>query len=424
MFAHDASWIFILSLGSLASCAADPGACTSEKIFARAVAEECGPLDTQSPTLDWTAFTGEIFEARSSVFIDGTSAAKQRLQQLLHLAGQSYFLAAQCPGAVATASYSLAEVQAAEDGDRAHWLRQLALLQLGLAMFPLAAHEECTQWPLRGRDLVSAFSRLGHKLFKQHRQPESRVDAGKVAVVSACGGLHTEFVRSSAQKQFRQYAERHGYDLYFFADAKELMERFHRRNLTFSNSPSFWRAYALQFVLDQRPGYDWLMWFDCDLIIDASQDQDLASLLAQHGVTSATEMLISADGWGIQPDLILLRASDWSRGFLENWTSLPSHHFLHGAARLPPELRSAERVALQHASLPHWQHWLQGDEIHWDSFSWKPEISLAMQLVTNVGTQDISVAATGTFALKDGACRGRSGARSQECQSRRLRISG
>ena len=79
------------------------------------------------------------------------------------------------------------------------------------------------------------------------------------------------------------------------------------------------QAYALQFVLDQRPGYDWLMWFDCDLIIDASQDQDLASLLAQHGVTSATEMLISADGWGIQPDLILLRASDWSRGFLENF---------------------------------------------------------------------------------------------------------
>ena len=49
------------------------------------------------------------------------------------------------------------------------------------------------------------------------------------------------------------------------------------------------QAYALQFVLDQRPGYDWLMWFDCDLIIDASQDQDLASLLAQHGVTSATD---------------------------------------------------------------------------------------------------------------------------------------
>ena len=120
---------------------------------------------------------------------------------------------ARCPGAIATASYSLAEVQAGEGGDRAdraQWLRQLALLQLSLAMFPLAGHEECTQWPLRGRDLVSGFSRLGHKLFKQE-QLESRVDAGKVAVVSACAGLHTEFVRSSAQKQFRQYAERHGY---------------------------------------------------------------------------------------------------------------------------------------------------------------------------------------------------------------------
>ena len=39
-------------------------ACTSEKIFARAVADECVPLDDHSTTLDWTAVTGEIFEAR------------------------------------------------------------------------------------------------------------------------------------------------------------------------------------------------------------------------------------------------------------------------------------------------------------------------------------------------------------------------
>ena len=60
--AHDAFRILL----SLASCAADvasaSGTCTDEKIFARAVADECGPLDAQSPTLDWTAFTGEIFE--------------------------------------------------------------------------------------------------------------------------------------------------------------------------------------------------------------------------------------------------------------------------------------------------------------------------------------------------------------------------
>lgn len=40
-------------------------ACTSEKIFARAVADECVPLDDHSTTIDWTAVTGEIFEARS-----------------------------------------------------------------------------------------------------------------------------------------------------------------------------------------------------------------------------------------------------------------------------------------------------------------------------------------------------------------------
>ena len=39
-------------------------ACTSEKIFARAVADECGPLDDHSATIDWTAVTGEIFETR------------------------------------------------------------------------------------------------------------------------------------------------------------------------------------------------------------------------------------------------------------------------------------------------------------------------------------------------------------------------
>lgn len=36
----------------------DGAACSSEKIFARAVAEECGG---EGPTLDWTAFTGEVF---------------------------------------------------------------------------------------------------------------------------------------------------------------------------------------------------------------------------------------------------------------------------------------------------------------------------------------------------------------------------
>lgn len=61
-------WSFMkiyISLAVLNAIAAvELEACTSEKIFARAVADECVPLDDHSTTLDWTAVTGEIFEAR------------------------------------------------------------------------------------------------------------------------------------------------------------------------------------------------------------------------------------------------------------------------------------------------------------------------------------------------------------------------
>lgn len=90
-------------------------------------------------------------EARTLLFIHGPSAAEVQLQNLLSLVLHSYSLAAQCPAAIATASYSLAEVRAALEPawqlekNRSFGLKQLALLQLSLAMYPLAAHEECTQ---------------------------------------------------------------------------------------------------------------------------------------------------------------------------------------------------------------------------------------------------------------------------------------
>lgn len=52
-------------------------------------------------------------EARTLLFIHGPSAAEVQLQNLLSLVLHSYSLAAQCPAAIATASYSLAEVRAA-----------------------------------------------------------------------------------------------------------------------------------------------------------------------------------------------------------------------------------------------------------------------------------------------------------------------
>eukprot|EP00434_Breviolum_minutum_P038350 symbB.v1.2.034014.t1/scaffold4314.1/size41494/3 len=225
-------------------------ACTSEKIFARAVADECVPLDDHSTTLDWTAVTGEIFEARTLLFIHGPWAAEVQLQNLLSLVLHSYSLAAQCPAAIVTASYSLAEARAALEPawqlekNRSFGLKQLALLQLSLAMYPLAAHEECTQWPLRGRELTAAFLRLGQKLFQPQgvNKPQQRLS---VALVSACAGLHTQEMRSSAQRMFGHYADKHGYDLHFFMDAMDVLRNL-EMNITSSNSPAFWRAYALR----------------------------------------------------------------------------------------------------------------------------------------------------------------------------------
>lgn len=108
-----------------------------------------------------------------------------------------------------------------------------------------------------------------------------------------------------------------------------------------------------------------------------------------------------------------------------NWTALPSKQFLHAASRVPPETRHPERVALQHASLPHWHTWLEGSRgFSWESFTWNPRIQLAMQVVQDslddvaTGHLERADATLPTFALKDLHCRGRAGL-SEECRWRR-----
>ena len=95
------------------------------------------------------------------------------------------------------------------------------------------------RWPLRGRELTAAFLRLGQKLFQPQivNQPQRL----SVALVSACAGLHTQEMRSSAQRIFGHYADKHGYDLHFFMDAMDVLRNL-ETNITLSNSPAFWRA--------------------------------------------------------------------------------------------------------------------------------------------------------------------------------------
>ena len=412
--------------------------CTSDKIFARAVADECVPSAFHSATLDWTAFTGEVYEARSLIFLPGSSEsidfARARLQKLLGLVGQSFGLASQCPSALAAVSYSLAEVLPAShantDISKIQWM-QLALLQLALAVYPQAAHRECTQWPLRGRDLVAGFSHLATQLFPTnlgHEPDPSK--ASKVALVSACAGLHAEMVRFTAERNFRAYAMRHSYDLHFFADAREILNRFSSLNLTSANAPTFWRAYAMQLVLEMPLAYDWIMWIDCEVVI-TDLDRNVDDILSRHGVTAAGQILITADGWGIQPTMMLLRGGEskrsksWSQSFLANWTKVPSLEFLHGASRSPPELRNPERLALQHATLPHWQSWFQ--EVPFldfgESFQWNSAVYLSMGALVGVDTDENWLShyhkwERSHFAWIDLRCHGRK-ALTSECQDHR-----
>ena len=420
--------------------------CTDEKIFARSVADECGPLDRFGPTLDWTGVIGEIFEARNAGFWEGPSAAQDQLVNLLALVGQSFELASQCPAAVATASYSLAEVLAAGSLDnKTQGLQQLALIQFGLAMLPTRAHRECTQWPLRGRDLVAAFQQLGTR-FSTRAEAAPAGQESLVAVVTACAGLHLPGVRSSSKANRQLYAARHGYDLHFFQDANGITAAFGEANLTHANAPAYWRAYALRSVMALSRPHSWLLWIDCDVLV-TDLDMPATQLLTKHGGTfldasASVSMLASANGLGVHPEILLLRKGAWGQDFLRNWTRLPSPGFLHPSLRIPSDERHPERVALQHAILPHWGVWVQGHagraNIAWKSFGWRPEVSLAFSLVARADGTDVpptmAVAGTGLwerrwthgdFAWADDECRGREGLRAAKeafCLERRAQV--
>ena len=426
-------WAIILSRlarGVSDLVAAQP--CSSEKIFARSVADECGPSSRLTPTLDWTAVIGELFEARNAVFWEGPTAAREQLISLLALVAQSFELASQCPSAVATASYSLAEViastaKSSANNDKSRQLKQLSLIQFALAMLPTRAHRECTQWPLRGRDLAAAFQQLGEVLFPTHPSQPPQLPASQepaVAVVTACAGIHASGARARSKANRQRYAAKHGYDLHFFNDAYEIVAAFPAgTNLTRTNAPAYWRAYALLSVIGSSSPNSWLLWVDCEVFL-TDLDMPVTKLLAKHGVTSASaaSMLVSSSSLGVGPEVLLLQTNDWGRSFLRNWTTLPSPDFLHPVLRIPSDERHAERVALQHAVLPHWGEWLQGHSAtDWDSYQWPPDIRIALGQA-RFSAQDRSAKQweLADFAWTDDGCRGRDGLRNHALCSDRL----
>ena len=82
----------------------------------------------------------------------------------------------------------------------------------------------------------------------------------------------------------RAYAAAHGYDLHFSKDTAEIAAGLvGGTNLSSSNAPAFWRAHAVQRVLDGVLQYDWLFWLDCGVIVPDTA-RPVEALLAIHGV--------------------------------------------------------------------------------------------------------------------------------------------
>jgi len=263
---------------------------------------------------------------------------------------------------------------AAEERPQGH---ALALVHLALAFLPPMAHHECTQWPSQGREL--SFALLG--LLVSPIMPSGWVVAGqasagrlRVAVVTACAGLHDGTARVLSEQNRRLYTALHGYSLHFFKSAADIVAGWtpsSRTNITRGDAPGFWRALAVQRVLESPERYDWVLWLDCEAML-TDPARAVPSVLEASGVPAEggqVSMLLAASGLGAQAEAWLIRDSPWSRAFLRRWTS-----------RVPelPAAALGEQAALRHALLPHWEAWLRGTTIeNWDSVTWPAEVRLA-----------------------------------------------
>ncbi|CAK0858280.1 unnamed protein product, partial [Prorocentrum cordatum] len=145
-----------------------------------------------------------------------------------------------------------------------------------------------------------------------------------------------------------------------------------------------------------RGPYEWVLWLDCGAVV-AEPSLSVPSLLAPHGGRAgvATSLVISAGHWGLRPEAWLLRGSPWGRAFLRRW-----------AAGLPgarPAAPLSERVALQHAVLPHWEAWAsqEGSTVDWQGLRWPPEVQLSRALLAT-DAMDREDLGGGTLAVLDG----------------------
>merc|ERR1712012_1144952 len=233
--------------------------CDNSKVYARSIATECPQA---KDSIDWSSFSSLLYGARAALSQEGLAMSRGRVVHMVNIVLSRPIFALACPQAASAACHTLAELLAAEGAPNN---RVAALLHLAMALFPHAAYGECSQWPVQGREISMALWRLSS--MPQPMHVGSLGGRWRVAVVTACVGLHDSTTRVLTKENRQLYAKMHGYELHFFADAAAILAGWVPilgDNITADNAPAFWRAHAMRRVIETSAGqYDWLFWLDC-----------------------------------------------------------------------------------------------------------------------------------------------------------------
>ena len=179
-----------------------------------------------------------------------------------------------------------------------------------------------------------------------------------MAIVTICHQGKDEVLRIASEGNHQLYATLHGYDHHFFTEASQILPNpagmMNLNDGVHSSKPSSWKLNAVRNVLDGPVHYEWVLWTDCDAFfmdplrtLDSviemhAANRTAAAVLPREGNFNAppeeqklrsalypderdlnavpeVSLILTVDSTGVNSGVWLLRNSQWSRDFLDQW---------------------------------------------------------------------------------------------------------
>mmetsp|Transcript_89067 Transcript_89067/g.203732 ORF Transcript_89067/g.203732 Transcript_89067/m.203732 type:complete len:345 (+) Transcript_89067:30-1064(+) len=260
--------------------------------FQVSIQDEC-----PSARFDWEAFGERLFVFRAQVFLGDLEGARTGVTSLLGAVSHDRDLQWECPLAVASVLWTLAQMSAAA-GEGAESI--LSLVQRSFRLLKLRGLHACRPWPVQTREVWQA----GEGLIARLSSRPSLVDGiakslrfMTLSLLSACPADVDRRQRDLALKNHQEYCEMHGYHW------EEVEEVDVHAGVDIPLDE--WLAPSLPSL-----GSGWILWLGCDVIItDAARTID--SLMGKYinDVTSDNICaLATASPVGVATNVVLLNS--------------------------------------------------------------------------------------------------------------------